>query len=181
MGTTFRYIAETPLESSGLGEYQCCERAGVVSYNYRGEIAAPSAAANPQLADEEPEIFAACADCINAGLVRKSDYEIGEIQTLINAYASDKQNAAQQYHRIPHIPLMMQREDWPLCCGDWCEFVGVPADYDESVRVPSQNQFWDRRPIEPHWDFELKPESLREIRLFKCLLCDKTYFVWQPT
>ena len=66
MGTTFRYIAETALESSGLGECQCCERAGVVSYNYRGEIADPSAAANPQLADEEPEIFAACADCIGA-------------------------------------------------------------------------------------------------------------------
>ena len=58
--------------------------------------------------------------------MRKSDYEISEIQKLINAHASDKHNAVQQYNRIPHVPLMMQREDWPLCCGDWCEFVGFP-------------------------------------------------------
>ncbi|MCC9656698.1 CbrC family protein [Rhodopirellula halodulae] len=181
MGITFRYIADIALEPSELGECQCCERAAAVSYNYRGEIVDPSAAANSKLAEEEPEIYAACAGCINAGLVRKSEYEIADIQKLINRFASDKQDAVKQYHRIPHIPLMMQGEDWPLCCGDWCEFIGVPTDYNESVRVVSQHQFWDRRPVEPHWDFELKPESLREICIFRCLSCRKTYFIWQPT
>jgi len=181
MGITFQYIAENALKASELGDCQCCERAGVASYNYRGGIVDPSAAANPQLAEEEPEIFAACADCINGGLVHKDEYESGEIQGIINVVARDKEKAIQQYHRIPHIPLMMQREDWPMCCGDWCEYIGIPADYDESVQVPSLHQFWHRRPVEPHWDFELKPESLREVCIFKCLACDKTYFIWQPT
>lgn len=181
MGATFRYIAETALESSELGDCQCCERASVVSYAYRGEIVDPSAAANPQLAEEDPAIHAACADCINDGLVRKDDYEISEIQSVINAFANNKEKVIDQYHQIPHIPLMMQREDWPMCCGDWCEFTGVPADYDESVKVPAQHQFWERRPVDPHWDFELRPESLCEVCIFQCLSCDKSYFIWQPT
>jgi uncharacterized protein CbrC (UPF0167 family) len=181
MGTTFQNIAESALESSELDDCQCCERAGVASYDYRGEMADPSTVANPQLAEEEPKIHAACAHCINGGFVRKDEYEIGEIQSIISTFTSEKEKVAQQYHRTPNIPLMMQREDWPMCCGDWCEYIGAPADYDESVQVPACHQFWNRRPVEPHWDLELKPESLRDVCIFRCHSCDKTYFIWQPT
>lgn len=135
MGTSFRYIAETALKPSGLGDCQCCERAGVVSYDYRGKIVDPAAAANPKLAEEEPEIHAACADCISGGLVQKDDSAIGELKGIINAFAGDKATATQQYHRIPNIPLMMQHDDWPMCCGDWCEFVGYKQwDWSWGVR-----------------------------------------------
>lgn len=181
MGTTFRYIAEPALEPSELGECQHCERPDIPSYDYPGEIIDPTLAANPQLAADEPEIHAACADCINGGNIRKSEYEIREIQPVINAFSDDPVTAIDRYHQIPHIPLMMQREDWPMCCGDWCEFVGNPADHDASVLVPSQHQFWNRGPVEPHFDYELRPESLSEVCIFQCLSCDKSYFIWQPT
>lgn len=140
-----------------------------------------ASSANSKFAEDEPEIEAACAGCINAGLVQKDDYAVAEVQGIINAFAIDKAKVTQKYHRIPNIPLMMQYDDWPMCCGDWCEFFGTPSDYEESVRIPSQHQFWDRRPVKPHWDFELKPESFSEICLFRCRSCDKTYFIWQPT
>jgi hypothetical protein len=81
---------------------------------------------------------------------------------------------------------MMQREDWPLCssgpgCGDWCEFVGNPRDKDAAVLVPSEYQFWDRCPTKWSGDFEIIPESLREVCLFRCSACGQGYFIWKPT
>ncbi len=118
MGMTFRYISESALEPSELGECQHCERSDYKSFDYRGEIIDPSLAANPSLASEDPEIHAACAKCIQGGNLRKSQHEIREIQTVIDGFADDSVDAIRSYHTIPHIPLMMQREDWPICCND---------------------------------------------------------------
>jgi hypothetical protein len=181
MGSTFRYIADDALRVSELGDCQFCERPGVPSYKYTGIIVHPSQAANAALAAEEPELFAACADCIHAGHVRKDDYEISRILDVLNAFATDQARAVSDYHLTPHIPLMMQDEDWPFCCNDWCEFIGNPADDEASVRVPANFTYWDHRPTPCQWDFELRPESLREVCLFRCLSCPKTYFIWQPT
>ena len=181
MGATFRYIADDALKESGLGECQHCERVGVPSFNYRGIIIDPQLAANTELASQDNDIFAACSDCIHGGNIRKDDYEVGQIQGIINSFASDKEAAVRSYHLIPRIPLMMQNEDWPLCCNDWCEFIGNPADYEASVRVPNENKFWDHGPSNHSFDFELRPESLREVCLFRCVSCPKTYFIWQPT
>lgn len=181
MGATFRYIADSALEESDLGECQHCERPSIPSYAYRGEIINPQLAANVELASEDNEIFAACADCIHAGNLRKDDYELSQIQGIVNSFATDRELAIRNYYLIPHIPLMMQREDWPMCCGDWCEFIGNPPDDNASVRVPFEYEYWKTRPMKQAFDHELRPESLREVCLFRCLSCPKTYFIWQPT
>jgi hypothetical protein len=181
MGTMFRYVADAALTPSDLGDCQLCERIGVTSYSFTGVITDPSRAANPQLAQEDPHVFALCAACILGGNVRKHDSEIAEIRRIVNAFAVDRAAAIANYHTLPHIPLMMQHRDWPMCCGDWCEFYGNPADYRESVEVPSLHQFWDYRPHKWDRDFELKPESLREVCVFRCLTCNRSYFIWQPT
>src|SRR5689334_13176110 len=108
MGSIFRYIADDALEDSDLGECQHCERPTVPSYKYHGEIIDPGLAANPALAAEEREIFAACADCILGGNLRKDDYELKQIRPIIAAFAKDGESAIRRYHQIPHIPLMMQ-------------------------------------------------------------------------
>jgi hypothetical protein len=181
MGTLFRYIADSALNESGLGECQHCERPTIPAYKYNGLIVDLSRAANPALAAEDNVIFAACADCIHGGNLRKDDYELRQIQPIIVAFANDSESAVRNYHLIPHVPLMMQREDWPMCCGDWCEFIGNPPDYDASVRVPSEYQFWNRQPVNRAFGFDLRPESLREVCLYRCLTCPKKYFIWQPT
>ena len=181
MGTTFQHISDIALAPSSLGECQHCEESAKTSYDYTGDIVDPSLAANPQLAADEPEIYAACADCINSGNLRKHKYELAEIQRVVDQFIDDKESAIEQYHRIPHIPLMMQRNDWPACCGTWCEFTGNPSSQDDSVSVPSNHQYWNSGPTDPHWNFELRPESLREVCKFNCVNCGKRYFIWQPT
>lgn len=181
MGSTFRYISDAAMEESDLGECQHCESPGIPSYNYRGEIIDPTLAANSELASKDNGIFAACAPCIHGGNLRKDEYELGRVRPIIDSFASDRIAAVRSYHLIPHIPLMMQDEDWPMCCGDWCEFIGNPPDYEASVRVPFEYQFWDHRPVNRKRDYELRPESLREVCLFRCLSCPRTYFIWQPT
>lgn len=169
------------MTASRLGECQHCERDGVPAYDYTGRIVDPELAANVELAREDDAIFAACADCIHGGNVRKRPYELERMRPIANRFAPDANAALDSYHLIPHIPLMMQSEDWPMCCNDWCEFTGNPPDLNVSVRVPVENEFWDRGPSEFDSGFELQPESLREICLFRCLTCSKTYFIWQPT
>jgi uncharacterized protein CbrC (UPF0167 family) len=181
LGVTFRHISDDALVPSDLGECQCCERTDAPSFDYVGEIPNPSLAANPELASSEPEIHAACAKCINSGLVQKTEYELSTVSNQIGAISADNSNAIEQYHRIPNIPLMMQRQDWPTCCNEWCEFTGNPLDIAQSIGVPAIYQYWDGQPKEPHWDFELQPESLREVCLFRCLACGKLFFIWQPT
>ncbi|MCA9068781.1 MAG: hypothetical protein KDA84_07655 [Planctomycetaceae bacterium] len=181
MGSTFRYIADEAMYPCGGTECHHCERDDVPIYDFRGVIVDPSLAKNPQLAIEEPEVSELCADCVLSGNIIKDPYEISRIQGIVNTYARDKDAAIANYHTIPHIPLMMQDEDWPMCCGDWCEFQGCPPDYAASVQVPSLHRYWDRRPKNPHWDFELKPESLREVNIFRCFQCKTSYFIWQPT
>lgn len=181
MGTVFQYIADAALEPSGLGACQHCDRSNVTSYAYHGEIVDASLAANPQLAREDPEIYAACADCIRGGNLRKSTYDLSQIQRVVDGFAHDKAAAIVRYNGIPQIPLMMQNEDWPMCCGDWCEFHGNPKDTLESVDVPRKSEYWEFGIGKWEFDFELEPESLREVCVFRCRMCDRSYFIWQPT
>lgn len=181
MGSVFRYISDEAMHESDLGNCQHCDRDGVVSYDYRGEIVDPKLASDVELAEEEPGVFAACAECILGGNLKKDDYETSRMRPLVDAFAAGNEQILIAYHKIPHIPLMMQDEDWPICCGDWCEYVGYPSDYDQSVKVPDNYIFWQRSPSSQKLGFPLKPESLREVCLFGCLHCSKSFFIWQPT
>jgi hypothetical protein len=68
-----------------------------------------------------------------------------------------------------------------MCCGGWCEFVGVPTSRDESRQVPHIFRYWERGPAEWQFQYDLLPESLREVCLFCCGTCGEGWFVWQPT
>ena len=158
-----------------------CERDDVPIYRYDGEIIDPSFAKNPALAAEEPDVSELCADCILGGNIRKSDYRIREMMPVITRWATDGARAVEEFHRTPDIPLFLQRDDWPMCCGGWCEFVGVPGSRDESRQVPQDFRYWERGPVEWRFEYELFPESLREVCLFRCGACSGRCFVWQPT
>ena len=181
MGSTFRYISNDAMFPCGGTQCHHCERVDVPIYNFRGSIVNPELAKDQQLAIDEPEVSELCSACILGGNVQKDDYEISRIRGIVDSGSRDPETAIASYQTIPHIPLMMQDEDWPMCCNDWCEFVGIPADYDASVLVPSQHRYWNHGPQNWDADFELRPESLREVCLFHCLSCDESYFIWQPT
>lgn len=181
MGSTFRYVADQALFACGGDECHHCGRKDVPIYSYTGTIVDPTRAADPDLAREEPEVSELCADCILGGNVRKYDSAVREIMRTVNAFAADPRQALEEYHRTPDIPLFLQREDWPMCCGQWCEFTGVPKDYEDSRQVPARHSFWDRGPREWTYGDGLMPESLREVSLFRCLICPQLWFTWQCT
>jgi len=181
MGSTFKYIEDGAMFPCGGTRCHHCERDDIPIYNFRGKIVNPERAKNPQLATDEPEVSELCADCILSGNIRKGDDEISRIHAIAKVRSPDLEIAIENYHAIPHIPLMMQDADWPMCCDDWCEFTGIPQDYDASALVPSNHQYWDHGPAKWGFDFELRPESLREVSAFRCLECDQMYFIWQPT
>ncbi|QDV81882.1 hypothetical protein TBK1r_08040 [Stieleria magnilauensis] len=163
----------------GGTECHHCERQNVPIFTYFGHIVDAKLAKNPQLAEDEPDIDELCADCILSGNVRK--HLIDEITATINRFAYDKTAATEAYHRFPDIPLFMQYRDWPICCGDWCEFMGCPSAYEESKRIPNIHAYWERGPVAWKSEFDLMPESLREVSLFRCQECWRMWFTWQFT
>ena len=179
MGATFRFIHDDAMFSCGGTACHFCESSESPIYNYHGVIVHPDQAANPDLANEEPEIYELCAKCILEDHVRKH-LEPG-IQKTINRFARDKQASLEEFHRTPDIPLFLQHQDWPMCCGEWCEFVGAPTSYPESREVPQLWHYWERELRAWEADYELMPESLREVSLFKCVICKKQLFTWQFT
>jgi hypothetical protein len=181
MGKVFRCIADRAMYPCGGDQCHHCGRIDRPIYRYFGEIIDPSLAGDPTLAIEEPEVSELCADCILGGNVRKPDFEIQEIMPTIRRFASDRARAVEEYHRIPNIPLFLQRKDWPLCCGEWCEFTGVPATTEESRQVPENYRYWERGPTTWHYEHPLLPESLREVSLFRCVCCNRPWFTWQFT
>jgi uncharacterized protein CbrC (UPF0167 family) len=181
VGSVFRHVADTAMYPCGGEQCHHCERTGLPIYSYSGEIIDPSLAHNPALAAEEPRIEELCADCIRSGNVRKRDYRVRQILTTVTRFAADRVRAVEEYHRLPDVPLFLQGEDWPMCCGEWCEFVGVPASSAESPGVPMSYNYWEHGPTEWRFTDQLLPESLKEVSLFGCVRCGRRWFTWQMT
>jgi uncharacterized protein CbrC (UPF0167 family) len=181
VGSVFRHVADAAMYACGGEQCHHCERAGLPIYRYSGEIIDPALAHDPALAAEEPEVHELCADCILGGNVRKSDDRVRQVAPTVTRFAADSARAVEEYHRLPDIPLFLQREDWPMCCGEWCEFVGVPASYEESPGVPASHSYWERGPATWRFTDQLLPESLREVSLFQCVRCSRPWFTWQMT
>lgn len=135
MDRLFEHVAKDAERAIDDPDARCqhCERTGVPVFRYPGVIVDPSFAADPELAATDPEVFELCAGCINSSATERTDhFEAGQ---LIARFASDPQAAWNAYHRLPDIPLFLQRFDWPICCGTWCVFTGSPIDHAALVAI----------------------------------------------
>ena len=181
MGRVFRYISDDAMYPCG-GSSSChhCESTTKHLFAYFGTTVKPELAANPKLAADEPDISEVCASCILGGNVRKHLVD-STIQKTINRFARDKALALHEFHQTPDIPLFLQHQDWPMCCGTWCEYIGVPNSDGESVIVPTTFGYWEHEPRKWESAHDLRPESLREVSLFRCVSCDRRIFTWQFT
>ena len=179
MGSLFTYIDDSALFPCGGTQCHHCETDSTPIFHFDGEIIAPDLAANPQLARDEPEVSELCSNCILGGNVRKDINP--ETQKTINRFANDTDAALAAFGRTPNIPLFLQYTDWPMCCGDWAEYIGYPQTDDESELVPQNFHYWEREPREWKSEYRLRPESVREVSLFRCASCDRQLFTWQFT
>jgi hypothetical protein len=181
MGTTFRYIADAALRGMDEGECHHCGRTVSPLFYYSGVIVDPNLSSDPDLAREEPRVDEACGPCILSGNLRKDAYIVGIATRQLRQFGADVPSMLEGLHRTPEVPLFLQGFDWPVCCGEWCEFTGTPQSYEESVQVPPTRTLWRYGPATWDYGFDLEPESLREVSLFRCLRCPNLYFVWQCT
>jgi uncharacterized protein CbrC (UPF0167 family) len=190
MGRVFRYIADAALKPlTGHGRTcQVCDARGVDVYNAHGNILLPGG-------KEGEDCYAACAACLRAGRV----IHIGESETdrsiraYVRKYLRDGSAAKRKrledtlrdaLRRTPRIPLFVQGDDWPLCCGDLTEFTGSPRGLRALIRLSKSAVYWEKRPLEDHdYDFEEDgpPEDWSDVSAFRCLHCDKQYWVFQFT
>jgi hypothetical protein len=190
MGTVFRYVADAALKP--LKGYrrtcQVCAATGVDVYNAHGRVLLPDGA-------EGDACYAACADCLRAGRVA----HIGEWATdeAIRAYArshlrdrpADERKRLEArlrdaLRRTPRAPQFAQSDDWPLCCGEPTEFTGNPRGLRELIRLSESAVYWEKRARRDHdYDFDDlgPPESWSDVSVFRCLHCDKVYWVFQFT
>ncbi len=190
MGTIFKYIADNIVNRVEPTVCPCCKKQAPVFVI----DATPEQEEWSALGDRVDEL---CAGCIRAIPLRKLAPREQErtLQQLINHYYpkgtlsgakrfSKLLGICDEFRRTPRMPLFLQSEDWPFCCGDFAEFRGNPASYEESVNIGRQLQLWDRCIAdykELYGDMTLEPESLQEVSLFKCPACSKTVFTWQCT
>lgn len=183
MDRLFEHVAEKAERAIDDPDARCqyCERAYVPVFGYPGVIVDPSRAANPELATTDPEVFELCADCINSSAVERNDDF--EASRLIAHFATDPKAALAAYHRLPDIPLFLQRFDWPICCGTWCVFTGSPTDHAALVAVQSSLRYWQQGPALRGRDFasEGEPKSMTEISCFRCDTCGERYYTDQFT
>ena len=182
MGTTFKYISDDALreeDRSYFTECQACGEKGVAVYKAQGFLLK----ADGTFDDEHPEseVYVACADCILGEKIAR----FGEWET--DDFLRDNFENWVQLRRAlrctPQIPLMMQRDDWVICCGELCEFVGVPRDMEDLIGLTADATYWNRGSSAFARDFHDSgpPESFREISKFQCLHCNRMYWTDQFT
>lgn len=215
MGRVFPYIADRALvpasEETYHGTCQYCGTTGVDVYEAHGYLLPPTQAVrqtgrgrpvsrgerSQPSADGESR-YAACKACLLAGRVA----HIGEWSTdeVIAGYVTEylkgrpaverrKLEASLRgaLRRTPRVPLFLQYDDWPLCCGDLTEFTGSPKNWPAMRRLRKAGRYWERG-VSSFYDgfggterIRCCTESPREVSRFRCLACGTIYWTFQFT
>ena len=162
MGSIFKYINDAALQEedrSYFTECQACGKKAFPVYKASGFLLK----ADGTYDDEDPdsEVWVACSDCILKG--RMARFGEWEMDGFLRDNYENWEQLRQALRCTPQIPLMLQRDDWAICCGDVCEFIGVPPDIDDLIRFTKDATYWDRGSSAFARDFENDgaPESFR--------------------
>lgn len=156
MGTVFRYIADASLEAHRHRDLPCplCESTDEV-YSFYAE-------------PEGGMISEACRKCIQSlplDVIYEWDSEedvTDHLQTVLSYPSESAELEAKraaicaELRRTPRIPPFVQSDEWPLCCGDFVEYVGRPG-------------------LPEGWD------GLGGLSLFCCPRCKQDFEIFQHT
>jgi hypothetical protein len=191
MGTAFKYVADAALIPDRYRPFcDVCGRRGLV-YEVCCDAFFDDSATYQS-------VDVACAGCCKAGKLRALGADVWAVETVVRDYlgafargvsATEVEERARillwSLNRTPcRLPQFLRGIDWPLCCGDWTEFVGKP-DRDEALVALQSLRLWDRGPRGTNG----RPISLRvfprhqlgDASVFRCLTCAQPYLVYQST
>ena len=187
MGSHFELIADdalVPLDDH-YTECQVCRTTGVPLYPAQGSLVNEDGSI-----DESRDAYAVCETCLKKGrIAHTSEWQT---DSVIERFASDPVAAKALLRTTPRIPVMLQSQDWPLCCGQLTEFTGVPTEDEGLTELLRPLTPWCGEPIDQetlaakpwlvrNFEEDGPPESLHEISLFVCRSCGKGYFTDQYT
>ena len=137
-----------------------------------------------------------CVSCFGKGTRARSDSDIEE---TISRFGHSHERLHHSARWLPDLPHFMQFFDWPLCCDDWCIFVGWPMTMISARRASVETQPWKRGPVQPalwrrllgkKWapvTFEIgappdeSPDWFLDLNVFRCARCSRCFVVSQPT
>ena len=182
MGSVFKYIKDEAIvseDSSYYKECQVCGKKNCSVYKASGFILKADGSHDDE--DPDSEIYVACADCIRKGKVAR----FGEWETddFLKQNFDNWQDLQKALRITPQIPLMLQKDDWVICCNEISEFTGVPGSYEELIEYTEKAQYWERgiSGYSRRFREDGPPESLNEISKFECTKCKKRYWIDQFT
>lgn len=182
MGTVFPHVADSALRACGGVECHHCGTATRPVYRYPGRIVEPARSADPALATADPDIEEACAHCILGGNLRRR--ACLEAEFIAGRFSLDRTAIRRSFDQLPDVALFLQGFDWPICCDDWCEFVGSPDDMDRLIALQASARYWEKGPrnaASRNFGDCGPPESMSEISEFRCLRCASRFYVDQFT
>jgi hypothetical protein len=193
MGTVFRFIADSalvPEDPNNPG--RACDVCGVnhPAYPVFGK-------ARVKQSRKEQAVDAACESCLKAG--RVAQVKGPEAEEALRRYL-------RQYHKrakkavidartaallndlttMPcHLPPFRQRFDWPCCCGELTEYQGCPAKDTRLMEVPDCLH-WEGGAADDVGGINFtgwaeETDVPHDTGVFRCLSCQRQYFVFQPT
>lgn len=187
MGSLFRYISDAIATTARTGSCVLC--------NSESQLFPIECAVDTDEWTIESDYSEnLCAACIRRTPLRRFLVRPGEriVQQFVNqqfpkgTLPPDERvgkmvSICDEYRRTPTFPLFLQGEDWPHCCGNFCEYLGFPESYEQSIQLGREMQCWEGDFTELYGDMTLEPESLHEVCMFRCLTCDSRMFTWQCT
>jgi predicted RNA-binding Zn-ribbon protein involved in translation (DUF1610 family) len=188
MGEVFRYVADGALPAHRHVDLPCpiCGKSGDAYYIY-ADIKEPDGS--------ESQISEACAECIRRLDPEQVSAWDNEERLPIYLKATpglDKRAERErlaaiigELRRTPRLPVFVQWDDWPFCCGDLTEYTGEPSPA-EAKALDREGQYWDRGPASFHdRAAALVPSAglavLGGVSAFRCPRCGKRYWTFQCT
>jgi hypothetical protein len=187
MGTRFRFITDDALAQAAITDGACprCHRP-VPLFKIRATVTDN---------DELDEVESLCEECIKTVRLHELSPKDSERLTpsiIDKHYTKGTLNGEQrfrravelcdEFRRTPDLPMFIQWERWPSCCGEFAEYIGREllagtsfeeyscwAAQDALIQSCSLQDFYPLEKITCYWS----------MALFRCLQCPEKYWVFQ--
>ncbi|MCM8543531.1 MAG: hypothetical protein NE328_24900 [Lentisphaeraceae bacterium] len=118
-----------------------------------------------------------CYSCISKNKFKRGDRDWKSSLEKCEDYQKNEESLLY----LPKLPCFIQKFDMPVCCGELCEFHGIPSTHEERADLPSKYLFWQggKKSYGDLYDFTPESDFLEDIGFFHCFKCENKFFTFQ--
>jgi len=167
MGSIFSLITDEALDICEYKDYHCDLCSSKPAFSHCVET---------KYEGEDREVDFLCASCIKL----EDSKQITDEWEFSLSLCQNSNSSKLELEHTPKLPCFIQEIDWPVCCGELCEFEGVPSSSD-TEQIPKLRRFWFHgvKNYNKEYGCSLKSEFLKDIGFFRCNICSSKYFTFQ--